>query len=418
MAGVSIDDFGASFIHYRKGVIDTLNHYSNARKIPTGKLKWEGSELQKHVHVELNPAIAAVGDGGALPAAKKQTYAVANAKRKFIVGSVQVTDGILNNAKTTKHAAVRVVDSELKGMMKGIHKFENFFFTRDGTGVVGDLGSDADPVTDGVITVSDARGLWDTGTYQVHDATSTASTPVKHYSFEVDKVARALTGGEATVTTTNYGLVGTAAQNDFIVWKGNSSSDSFGLLPMGLSGMINDGTSGTFQNINMGTYPRYTSPVLDASSSTLTPSLLRRMMAMINQESMTKVNRKSYTVLSSVWDMVNFSELYESELRITPGTSTVGVDAPSFVSPFGEFTLVTDGDSPYGTMFFIDRKQITRAVQKELDWRKSDGGGILTKSSNSLVYTADCVEICEFFIDDRRSCGKIENLAVTIDTAY
>lgn len=411
MAGVTIDDFGASFIHYLPGVVETLKQTSKPRKIPLGKMKWEGSQLQKYVHVEMNPAIAAVADGGALPTAKKQSYVASNVKRKFITGSVQLTDGILNNASTTKHAAIRVLDSELKGLYKGIHKFESFFFTRDGTGTVSPLGSTISGTT---ITVDDARGLWDTGQYTIRQVESPYTV---YATFTVDKVARAYSSGAATATISNIASNGQAA-DDLVVWQGSASSDSWGLLPAGLDRLINDGTSGTFQNVNLGTYPRYTSPVLDASSTTLTPSLLRRMMAMIAQESDTTVGRGSHTVCASNWDMVNFSELYESEIRITPTTKTVGTDAPSFISPFGEFTLEPMWDAPYGKIFFIDRKQISRAVQKELDWRRSDGGGILTKSSNSLVFTGDCVEIVEYFIEDRRCCGKIENLAVTVDTAY
>lgn len=414
MAGVTIDDFGASFIHYLPGVVETLKQTSKPRSIPLGKMKWEGSQLQKYVHVEMNPAIAAVADGGALPTAKRQNYVASNVKRKFITGSVQLSDGILNNASTTKHAAIRVMDSELKGLYKGIHRFESFFFTRDGTGTVSPLGSTTGGAA--AITVDDARGMWDTAEYSIRDASSPYTTHVA--SMTVDKVARAYSSGAATVTMTGTVAASGQAADDLVVWKGSASSDSWGLLPAGLDRLINDGTTGTFQNVNLATYPRYTSPVLDASSTTLTPSLLRRMMAMIAQESDTTVGRGSHTVCASNWDMVNFSELYESELRITPSTKTVGIDAPSFISPFGEFTLEPMWDAPYGKIFFVDRKQISRAVQKELDWRRSDGGGILTKSSNSLVYTADAVEIVEYFIEDRRCCGKIENLAVTVDTAY
>ena len=63
MAGVSIDDFGASFIHYLPGVVRILNNTSLARTLPKGKLKWEGVNLEKYVHVKRNTAISAVADG-------------------------------------------------------------------------------------------------------------------------------------------------------------------------------------------------------------------------------------------------------------------------------------------------------------------------------------------------------------------
>lgn len=419
MAGVSIDDFGASFIHYLPDVIKQLNTSSPAREVPLGVAtkKWEGSRLSKFIHLSQNPAIASIGDGGALPVAGKNGYEEAYIKRKFIAGSVQITDGQLRNAASTKHAAVSALKSELEGLMDGIRKYESFFFTRDGTGIVATLGADADPVTTGVITVSDARGIWRNAKYRVHDDTSTPTTPVTHYSFTASKVARAPSSGEATVTTTDYGLVGSAATGDYVVWRGTSDSDSFGLLPTGLDKLIDDSVSSSFQNISLSTYPEYTSPVLTANS-TLSPSLFRRMLAMIAQESRTPVSRSSHTVITSMFDTVSFSEMYESELRITPDTKTVGSKYMSFATPYGEFELRHLWDAPYGKIFFVNRKEITRAVQQELEWRKSDGGGIMTKSSNAAYYTADALAIYEYMIERRSSCGKIEGLTVTKDTMY
>ncbi len=70
MAGVKIEDFGASFIKYLPKVTKTLNMTSVARKIPKGKMKWSGAEhVEKVVHVGLNGAISFLEDGGNLPAA-------------------------------------------------------------------------------------------------------------------------------------------------------------------------------------------------------------------------------------------------------------------------------------------------------------------------------------------------------------
>ena len=422
MAGVTIDDFGASFIHYLPGVVDTLRWTSTPRKVPLGKVKWEGEKLVKHVHVSLNAAVGATSDGGAIPTAKKNTYQPAESKRKFIVGAVKVSDGILNNTKTTKKAAITVLDSELKGLYKSIHKLESLVFMRDGTGIVALMGTDVDGSSNSTFTVDDARGLWDEAEFVVHDTTSTPTTPVPLVNFTVGSVARARDANDESVVTSSAWTTITSgiAANDYVVWKGSSSLDSFGLMPTGLDRLIDDGTSGTFQNISLSSYPRYTSPVIDANNSTVTPTILRRMMAMIAQESGQMVKRKSWWVGTSEWDMVNFSELYESEMRITPSDKTLGTDAPTFVSPHGQFTVQSVYDAPYGKIFFVDRKQISRTVQRELDWRPvvNGGGGILGKSHNSLHYTADALEICEYFIEDRRSCGKIENLAQTIDSAY
>jgi hypothetical protein len=418
MAGTTVDLLGTLFVNYLPGVTETLRVDSSARRIPLGTKKWEGSQLQWTLHVGHNEGVGAVGDGGPIPTPSYQRHVSANIKRKYVTASAQISDGALATAKTSRHAAEKVVDTELKRLFDVIHKHDSYFFTRDGSGVVTLLGADPNP-SGGTISVDDARGLWDNCRYVVHDSTSVPGTPVTHYEFVVTSTARALTTAQqATVTVTPTTANTTAAADDYVVWKGGLSGDSFGLNPAGLDKMIDDDTSATFQGVTTSTYTRYTSPVLDANSTSLTMSLLHRMMAMIAQESGKNVGRGEYSVVTNNWSMRKFNELSDDAVRITPMTSTIGSKAMSFTSAFGQFTLEPLWDAPYGKMFFVDRKQISRAVQRELGWRKSDGGGILTKSSNSLVYTADLLEILDFCIDDRRSCGKIENLSETIDTAY
>lgn len=89
----------------------------------------------------------------------------------------------------------------------------------------------------------------------------------------------------------------------------------------------------------------------------------------------------------------------------------------SFQSSFGKITVETDSDALRNKIFFVDFSQVFRAVQKELDWRKS-GGEIFTPSQGSLVYTATAVEISEYFIKRRNTCGKLEDVSETASTAY
>lgn len=414
MAGVSIDDFGASFIHYLPGVVRILNNTSLARLLPKGKLKWEGTNLEKYVHVKRNSAISATADGGAIPPAGKQTYVPMKLYRNFVVGSVKVTDGILNNAATTEHAAITVVESELRGMLDGIRKWENFMFTRDGTGVVATVGATASGAT---FTASDGRLLWDDAWYEIRDATTTTTV---HDRFQVSKISRSFTNGEVTVTPASTLAASGQATDDLICWLGSSASNSssYNNVPMGLDGMI-DNNSGTFQGINNTTYPRVTSPVLsnNGTDRALTPNLFRQALASIKQESGDKA-KSGMTVLTNHWGAINVEEMYEGELRITESTKVAGIEVAAFKSTMGTVKIVDDCDCPYGKMFFCDFGEISRPVQKELDWRKAKGGGIFRPSDNSLHWVANCLEIMEFGIERRNRCAKITDLRETKATAF
>ena len=171
---------------------------------------------------------------------------------------MQVTDGVLKNAATTKNAAISVVESELTGMMTGIKKFENLMWTRAGDGKVAEVGTTASGAT---ITVDDARGLWDGKDYEIRDTTpATIHVP----SFTVSKVGRAVDASdEVTVTPAASIAASGQAAGDGIYW-GSGTQSAFNIALTGLDALIDDAST-TFQNVNTTTYPRYTSPVLDNS---------------------------------------------------------------------------------------------------------------------------------------------------------
>jgi hypothetical protein len=411
MPGVGISDFGASFIYYLPSYVKTFNTNSVIRNIPLGKVKWEGEKGVKKVQVSRNTAITSGVDGGAIPPAGKMTYVESEFYRKFKYGSINLTDGVMENAKTTKNAAISVMDSEMRGLMDGIKSYEEFMFSRDGTGVVALLGATASGAT---FTVDDARGLWDGQDYEIRSQTT--PFPILN-SFVVSSIARARTAGESTVTpSVALGALG-QIQNDLIVWKSGAYS-AWGRAITGLEALIDD-TAVTFQGVNVATYPRYSSVVMNGGGATQnqTPQLFRQMLAALAQEQ-GEDSVGNLLVYTSVWDSKNFEEMYEGELRIAPDTKVGGIAIPTFQSSFGKFSVLTAPMCQYGEMFFIDRTQISHPTQKELDWRPGGTAGIFNRSDSFAGYTATAIEISDLFIEDRRTSGKLQNLAVTVGTAY
>jgi hypothetical protein len=410
MPGVSIENFGASFVKYLPGVRQTLNKEVNARNIPTGKLKWSGTNIEFHVHVARNPGVSNIEDGGNFPVAGRNVFVPAKAYRKFVVGSVQCTDGALTNAATTENASISIVESELTGMIDAIRKYQNFSWTRDGTGIVATLGATTSGST---FTVSDARGLWDGKDYELRSA-STGSVIT---TFTVSKTSRSFTAaGEATVTPVSA-LASGGTTGDYIVW-GTGNGSAYNRAITGLDALIDDSLT-TFQNVNCATYPRYTSPVLSNSgvARALTPSLFRQMLAALKQESGS--SPEGVTVLTNTFGSISVEELYEGDLRITPDTTTAGVAIASFQSALGRINIMTDSDFPYSKMMFLAPEEITYAVQAELDWRRDAPGTAIFKRSDTFAgFTATALETSELVVEQRNKLGKIEDLAETKSTAY
>ena len=109
--------------------------------------------------------------------------------------------------------------------------------------------------------------------------------------------------------------------------------------------------------------------------------------------------------------------MYEGELRLSSKDKVVGLDTVTFQSALGRVRLKADTDAPKDKLFAADRPQIVRATQKPLGWRLQ-GGALFLRSDVSNEYTATMDEVCEMFIRERRTSGKITNLSEDANIAY
>ena len=118
-------------------------------------------------------------------------------------------------------------------------------------------------------------------------------------------------------------------------------------------------------------------------------------------------------VFTSAWNLIDFEELFQGDLQISPDSKVGGAAIASFQSALGKIDIITHADAPYDTMFFMGNNVIKRAVQKELGWRKDRGGKAFLKASGTnTVYQAAAIEISEYFIEERQSSGKINGIAL------
>lgn len=405
--GLNIANAGLQTINY---IIDdareTLNHESTARQLITRTKKWTGSHIEGRAHVRRSGALNWSEDGGAIPVANKQSYVPWKSYRKFLHASIQLTDGSMA-AVQKPNAARDALTSEVKGIMRDIMKAENGFLFRDGTGSVGQLTSAAlaSGATD--IPVTDARMLWEGVSYDVY-SNSGGSPDTKRGTVTVDTVESAPSGSNFLVNFT--GTLSGASTDDHLVWK-----DSVNRVCTGLDKLIGD--SGTFQNINTANYPRYTSLVMDNSGTNrdLTPTLFRQMLAGLYMKTGRKP--KGLKVIATSWGLVEVEELYEGELRLSPADKTTGLEYTAFQSALGRISVIPDTDALYNKMFFVDTDQIVRGEQRKLGWRRH-AGQMLMPSQTNATWTGTILEISEYFIEERHSSGKIEDLNETAVTAF
>jgi hypothetical protein len=424
MAGANITNFAILQTHYLKDIVNTLNNTSKLRMLCSkNPYSWTGDHIEFPINLGRNIGIGAIQDGGAYPAAGKQLHQFAKAYRKFVVASVQLTEGLLATASDSVGSAKSALAIETEGIMRDVRKFENGMLFRDGSGKIATINGNSTSATQ---AVDDARMLWDGLTCEAYDSAGTYLQDVtisKTWQGGVLSSAATSTAGNKAciVLSASYNPAYTGSADDYLVWPGAADN-----CITGLDKLIDDGTagtyptvSGTFQNVNMATYPRYSSYVNSngGTARDLTPTIFRQALAAISSKTGADVPINGLQVLCSVWDAISVEELFEGQLRLNPQDSVAGLATSSFQSFLGRIDVMPDADCPYGKMFLVDFKQIVRAVQKELDWVR-DGSNILRPSHTSAVRTGVLFEASELFIKERGACAKIEDLNFSLGTGY
>lgn len=398
MAGVNISNVGLTFTRYLTGVVQTLNDTSKGRAMVRQDDAWTGANIEWRVHTARNTSLGYVEDGGAFPVADKQDYQAAKAYRKFVVGSILLTDGVMATASKSKNVAKDVITSEVEGLMNNILKFENGMFYRNGDGSVATVQTGTTGTT---LIVDDARFLWDGGVYDVYNSGLTTLRG----TLTISRVANAPTSSNYATVTTSATVPSGTTSGDKVVWSG-----SVNRAITGLKKLVDDSAT-TFQNINVTNFPRYTSLVLSNSSTLrdLTPTLFRQLLAGLSQKSGNEKPAKGLSVLTNSWTAINVEELYEGDLRLTPDSTVAGISVASFQSALGKINIIVDTDALYNTLFAVDFNEIYRATQMPLSWRRQ-GGQIFKRSDASGVWTATAMEIAELYIKARHTSGRIDDL--------
>lgn len=405
MAGVNVDNAGLAYLHILDGVTETLNQMSKARQKVTQNYEWRGTHLEHKLHTARNHAIKFLSDGSSFPVADKEDYVSMKVGRKIVGGSIQLTDAVMATASKSPEVALDVVSAHTEGLMKNMLKFENFFFSRDGTGAVATIKATGSASAT-TFVVDDARALWDGASYQMYNGASLIGT------YTVTKVASAPnSSGYFTVTVEANTLTPTV--NYKLYWDG-----AFGIAYTGLDALVDDST-GTFQSVSGTTYPRWTSFVLDNSGTLrdLDPSLFRQMQAGIYHRTGDDQPTDGLDCMGTGWQLANLDELYESVLRLSPDSKVGGLATPGFQSSLGKINMSPDSDAIYNKIMLVDYSQIYRGVQKKLGWRLQKGE-IFIRSDSAPVWTATAIEIAEMYIKGRNSSGKIEDLNETVKSAY
>lgn len=201
----------------------------------------------------------------------------------------------------------------------------------------------------------------------------------------------------STTTFTTEAAMTTTLTSDIIV-----ASGAFNLAITGKKAMIDDTTNAavTFQGISRSTYPAYRAFRVDAGSTGLDVSYLRRALSAGIHINVGELNRDSLEMWAHPCQVAAYSALGWN-LKRFEGKST-SLDLGYTVHEFEGIPFVTDVDCDKDRIDLLDFSTFAKYVAKELGWDNKTGAIL-----RQVVGTSSYKDQFEAFLTARDNFGCI-----------
>ncbi len=352
---------------YAQRVIDLLNNEARAFKLYSdcSEGAWTG-QGRVYVHparIGRNRAIKATGEGGYLPNPGRQSWDDWRVTTRYLHGAMGLTIQAIKHAQSDRGAFKNAFESESKGLVEDFSQVLNRVTWGDGRGILarvnGDIGGGGTvtiPVKDpgGALGAVNGGRFLAPGTPQV---AFFAASPANNTPLAIrDIVGRAADGSTVTVDSN---LTNATAPVDGIITLGVSRNSvlegSWNLEPMGLLGIVDDGTY--VDNIN--SIVRSAQPLAKANVFSgvgdIDEIIFHRALDMCDEMSGREPNKWlcSYGVHREVIKLSLEDKRYTGDHLYRPDPGIKG-GGPKRELPFGGVGFIKERHCPYNTLFMVD----------------------------------------------------------------
>lgn len=383
--------------------------------------KWEGEIFVEALRKGRNTGIKAAAERGLLPDADRQKYAELRIPNRYVYGSIEVTAQILKEAKTNRAAFLNAMESEMSGLVEDCANFMERVIWGYGNGqlaLVNGAGSGTTTLnvdTPGGIAgaVNGARFLRPGQVIAIH-ASGAAPSNTPNAVRTVDTVAADGTSVVLTATVSS----GEAVDNGWItngVSRGGVLQGSVSLEPMGLVGIIDDGTFVT----TLHALSRTTNPIFKskrfAGVGGLDEDLLHRAFDAIDELSGKSPNwlTAHHSVHREFIRLTQSDRRYTGEHLMRPDAGITGGGKKREV-PFNGLTIEKARYAPYGALYIIDDTPLKRYVNTEGEWADEDGS-VLSRVSGQDVFQAYYRKFGNHGAVRCNSSAVLDGITVTVD---
>lgn len=387
----STGTFDAALKDYYEGMIrKILNRQARLYAYcQPGSKTVSGRKVVFPVNVKGSPAAVFRRAGGALPPAAPQTVVESQIFMQEIWARIQVNADLIEQARDDRGAFERPVAFEVARMTEDVIEKMNRAGFGDGVGRLGEV--DSLSGQDIVFKdLSDAAGTGINGNAgnryvkigDVIDVGVGDTAVVRRAQLTVTAK------NVATNTVTVTGTTTSVASGDQ-VYLANPDNDGTllrSLDPMGIGGIIDDGTLvGTLQNISRTTYPIWKANVATpigatfAAPGALTLDLIQMAVdqAALGGPGFPGVALMDHATRREYLKLVQTDRRYTEKFKYDPGIRESHLKEWPWETTldYDGFPFAVDKHAPWRTIFALDPRAVRKWVWKEWHWLRSGKGG-------------------------------------------
>ncbi len=301
--------------------------------------------------------------------------------------------------KSDRGSYVRAVESEMKGITDDLKRdwSRALFGTSDGVLAATETSSTTNVILlDAATPRAILQAFREGATVDIGTVGSPTAVASQRDVTAVDFTTPSITISGAAVTTNN---------TTHRVFR--SGSGGTNVEVNGLQTIVSDADD-NFQGVDTGDNPAWAAAdVVDASTATLTDSLLEEVLDEVDQVSgeFPNIIVTDYGVTRKYADSLKDNKRFTNTVDLKGGFKAVSIDTPA-----GSINLMRDRDVPDGFAFVLNTKHLIFFIMSDWEWMNEDGA-ILSRVSGYDKYQAVLFKYANLATDRRNAFALISNLA-------
>lgn len=356
-------------------------------------IPYGGREVVWSAHVGRNPGVMASGEGGGLPAAGNQKHIQARATAKKVIGRVELTPEAIADSTKSEFAFVSARKDEMNRLIDDFARRNEHYLVGDGRGILC-LVDDTTPTTGTTLSLDAPGGITNDnfGNRFIQPGMVIAlvnpATGQLRASSAVTVTACAASGASVDISA----APSAGSDSDYVVQAANTSitdilDTSFNQAPMGVMGLIDDGTYvANYFGIDRTLFPSYASYV-KAATGPFSTDVIQQSADVVDQ----KLNGKTSRMLMHHSTRRLYIQAVDADRRYI-GASLLKPDAGTAAMKQGDLTLgevpiTVIRDFALDVIMGLDEEQMDAVcyVSEKGKWVDEDGSILVRQGFGSTA---------------------------------